>query len=280
MGYPRTGELGKVNSATASTDVSQLFVTAMKHHETNLTVTGASVDVTGDGETTEKSISGLREWNVTFRGSYPKTAPKIGNTGLITYSAGYVQYVDSYRISMDFGEERITQQSGAPTWEDFMPSGVPSITFTYVARTVNDTALSFPNVPNATGDSATFKLCEDGASDPTISGLVTVQQLGTAWGPKGQMRANYGGRFTGDVTETAGSNFPILLGTSSPHVIVAPMWGNGTLGPNTTQIVMQSTTSRTYTGYCFIRTLEIECATNGAVTLSGSCRGIGALTPA
>lgn len=277
MGYPRTGELGKINSVTNGTDLDQVLETAVKGRESTLTVEGDVEDITGDGEVSAVHLAGLSSWSLAFNGVYPKTSPRLGNTGLVTWADGYAQYVDQYSLDFDFGENDITSfASGGTTWRDFMPAGVPIVTGSYIARPVNDTALSLPsavNLTGATGNTATFKLTED-STDPAFTGKILTQQLGTAWGMKEQMRANYAFRFSGAVTAVAGSTLPALLPAGT---VDASDWGNGTLGPSTVAVVWQSTTSRTFTGYGYLRSLRLECMAGQAVKVSGVVRGIGAL---
>lgn len=279
MGYPRTGELGKINSVTNSTDLEQVLEVAVKGREATLTIDGDVEEITGDGETSAVHLAGLSSWSLAFQGVYPKTAPRLGNTGLVTFAAGYAQYVDQWTMDFDFGEEDITSFAATgPTWKAFMPAGIPIISGTYVARTVNDTALVVPSVANATGSAAAFKLTED-STDPAFTGSIITQQLGTAWGMKGQMRANYSFRFSGACTSVAGSTLPALLPAGT---VDASDWGDGTTypGPTTVAVVWQSTTSRTWTGFGYLRSLRVECMAGQAVKVSGVVRGIGALTPA
>jgi hypothetical protein len=279
MAYPITGELGKVNSVTASTDLAQLFVTAAKTLTISYNMEGSNEDISGHGDTVTKYISGIRSWGFDFTAKYPQTAPKTGNTGLVTYTNGSVQYVESYSIDLDFGEEDITTfAASGPTWRAFRPSGRVKGSFTYTTRAPNDTAATLPATPNATGDAIVFKLCEDGAADPTIGGTGITRSLGTSFGGSGLVLWNYAGVFSDSITETKGTNFPNLLSTSSPHVIGVPNWGDGTTGPDTVSIVTQSFTSRTYTGYGYLRTLRIACAVGGSLDISGSVKGQGALT--
>lgn len=279
MGYPRTGELGKINSVTNSTDLDQVLEVAVKGRETTLTIDGDVEEITGDGETSAVHLAGLSSWSMAFNGVYPKTAPRLGNTGLVTFAAGYAQYVDQWTMDFDFGENDITSFAATgPTWRAFMPNGYPVISGTYVARTVNDTALSVPSVANSTGSAAAFKLTED-STDPAFTGSIITQQLGTSWGMKEQMRANYSYRFSGACTSVAGTTLPALLPAG---VVDASDWGDGSTypGPTTVALVWQSTTSRTWSGYGFLRSLRVECMAGQAVRVSGVIRGIGALTPA
>lgn len=278
MAYPITGELGRVVSVTHSTDLDQLFEVATRSNQITYNVSGGTQDVSGDGATSTSYIGLPREWSFDFEAWYPKAAPKSGNTGLVTYASGTTYFVSRYDLDFDFGEADCSGFDAAGLdWKLFRPSGRPVVTFNYTCHTPNDTAITLPTAANSGGAAATFKLCEDGAADPTISGNIIVEQLGQAFGGAGAVMVNYGGRFSGAVTMTAGTNLPNLISASSPFVVVTPNWGNGTIGPNTVQVVTQSVTGRTYTGHAWLRRLRISCEVGGALQITGTCRGFGAL---
>lgn len=277
MAYPITGELGKVNSVTASTDLDQLLITATKHNEISYQMEGDQEDTTGDGETSSEFTSGLRAWSFDFRAMYPKTQPRFGNTGLLTYASGTATYVQSWMLDFDFGEEDITALAATgPTWKAFRPSGRPIITGSYVARQSNAAALAVPDAPNGGGNAATFRLTEDG-TDPGFSGSIIVKSLGTTFGGRGLVLANYAFTVSGALTAIAGTTLPALLPAGT---VDASDWGDGTDGPSTVSIVTQSAASRTYTGYGWLRRLQVSCNVSGLIAVTGTVRGMGALVPA
>lgn len=278
MAYPVTGELGKINSVTNGTDLDQVLETAVKSRTITYNIDADSTEITGDGETSVTMLTGLYGWGFDFAGVYPKSAPRYGNTGLVTFGSGYVQYVQNWFLDFDFGELDITAMAASgPVAKAFRPAGLVTITGGYVARAANDTALSMPTAVNGTGAAATFKLTED-STDPGFSGNIIVRQLGTTFGDgKALVLGTYGFSFSGACTSIAGTTLPALLPAGT---VDAADWGDGTTGPSTVQIVTQSFTSRTYTGHGFIRRLRVECNIGEPIAVTGSVRGQGALTPA
>lgn len=276
MAYPVTGELGKVNSVTNGTDLDQVLETAVKTREITYTIDGENVETTGDGETAATFIAGLTGWGFNFSGLYPKSAPRFGNTGLVTFAAGYVQYVESWFIDFDFGEIEITSQAtGGTTWREFRPAGYPTVTGGYTARAANATALSLPTGVGTAASAATFKITED-TTDPAFTGSIMTKQVGTTFGNgKNLVLGTYSFTFSGAVTAVAGTTLPALLPAGT---VDAADWGDGTTGPATVAIVTQSFTSRTYTGYGFLSKLRVECNVGQPVAVTGTVKGSGALT--
>jgi hypothetical protein len=276
MAYPITGELGKVNSVTASTDLNQLLMVACKIRQISYQVNAPTHDITGYGETAAKHAVGICNHGFTFEGIYPKTAPRVGNTGLVTLSAGTVYKVKSWSLDFDFGEHEITGfESAGVTFSLFRPGAYPQVTGTYVSHVPNDAAITTVAAVNGSAASATFKLTEDGASDPGFTADVFARRVGQTVGGPDVVEASYEFVCTGTVTSVAGSTLPAILPAGA---VDASDWGDGTTGPTTLQVVTQSVTGRTYTSHYFLRRLSIVVSPGEVIRVSGECRGISALT--
>ncbi len=117
MAFPITGSTATVTSVTAGTDVKFLF-DVLKINEVAINTEADEFDISelsGSGAAVER-LSGLRSGTMTFSGFYPKAAPKIGNTGLLTYNAQTVGFVQDWTMDIDFGEIDITSfNATAPT---------------------------------------------------------------------------------------------------------------------------------------------------------------------
>lgn len=288
MAYPLTGELGKVNSVTNSTDLDQLLEVATKQNTITYQITGDSADVTGDGATATQHVAGLRGWSLNFTAKWPKAVPRFGHTGLVTRSSGdtmTVSYLERWALNFAFGAIDITSFDGTsntnPVWRSFRPNGLPVITGTYTARAPNDTALTLPTavmaagVPGA-GMTGAFRLATETTNHPSFTGTIKATQLSTTFGRANELvKADYSFVVDGALTAVAGDTLACPLPAG---VIDASDWGDGTTGPVTVAIVTQSAASRTYTGYGHLESLSITCAVGETVEITGTIRGNGALT--
>lgn len=275
MGYPTTGELAKFNSVTGSTDLSQLLVTAVKNLRMTFNETAPVEDVSGDGDTATKMVAGLYESSLEFEGVYPKSSPRFGNSGLVTFGSGYAQFVESWSMEFDFGELDITAFAGtAPTTRVYRPAGRPIVRGTYTARLVSDAAFANVSAVNSTGAAATFKLSEDG-TDPGFSGSILASRVAVSAGGNGLQTAAYSFEFADAVTSIAGSTLPALLPSGTVDVSDWDTNGDGT--PDVA-IVWQTAASRTVTANGYLRSLRVECNVGDVIRVSGTIRNSSAVT--
>lgn len=293
MAYPLHGESGKWTSVTNSTDLDNLLEVMLRTNQITLSYTSDMQDTSGDGGTTTKRAAGLANWTASFTGIYPKTAPKIGNSGLVTYASGSTYRVSGWTMDFDFGEHEITgfDSSTSPTGRQYRPSIRPIVSGTYTAHASSAAALTLPNTSSTSGASssaaATFKLCEDAVgADPIYSGNIFVKQLGLTTGGKDVVKATYAYEFDDTVTATSGTNlavpYPnIAAGANGP--VDMPDWGDGTTGPGTVAVTFELDSSRTYassgTGnWSYLRSLNINVTPGDLIRISGVLRGSGTLT--
>lgn len=282
MAYPLTGELGKVNSVTNSTDLDQLLEVATKQNTITYQITGDSADVTGDGATATQHIPGLRGWSLNFTAKWPKAVPRYGHTGLLSRSSGdtmTLAYLERWALNFAFGAIDITSFDGssttAPLWRAFRPNGLPVISGTYTARAPDGTALTLPTAALGSGMAAAFRLATETTNHPSFTGTILSTQLSSTFGRGNELvKADYSFVVNGALTAVAGDSLPCPLPAGA---IDASDWGDGTTGPVTVAIVTQSAASRTYTGYGHLETLSITCAVGETVEITGTIRGNGAL---
>lgn len=274
-GYPLTGELAKFNSVTSATDLNQLLVTAIKSLSMTFNANADSEDVSGDGDTATKYTTGLYESTLDFEGVYPKAAPRYGNSGLVTFGGGYAEFVYSYVLDFDFGEEDITSFSGtAPTARAFRPSGRPQVRGSYTARPVSGNAVALPSAVNSTGSAATFKLTED-STDPAFTGSIIVTGKRLIAGGRSLATLSYDFMFADTVTAVAGTTLPAVLPAGAVDV---SDWDLNSDGVADVTVVWQTAASRTYSAACFLRSLRVECGVGDVVKISGTIRNTGAVT--
>jgi len=285
MGYPITGASATVNSITASTDVKYLF-DVLKITEVTFNTEADDFDISelsGSGAATER-LSGLMSGTIDFSGYYPKTAPKLGNGGLITYASGYVQVVNEWRLSVEFGEHDITALNAtAPTAKRFMPSGLFEWSGSYTAHAVNSTAVSLPTAAASTGAAAAFILVNE-TDDTKLGGSINVRQLGHAIRKADKQILSYSFVGSGALTETVGTTYdPLRLdpGTAAGTATAwgAPSWDtNGDGVPDVSLVYYTFGTSRYYTVPVFLRSLNIEVSPGNPIRVSGQLRMADAIT--
>lgn len=286
MAYPITGNKAKITATSSSdSDLKQLFTNGVRDVSASLSWDAPSLDstpMTAAGVTTMESVMGLTSGTVDFEGVYPKSAPKSGVSGNVTFSSGYAARVQRYSLEITCGEEEITESAGAAnSFRRFMPGGLVSWGGSFTCLAIDSTTVGLPSTVNGTGAEATFKLCEDGAADPAFGGssggliMITGMSHGISIGGKQEVTYNFRGSST--LYHTAGSNFPSLLYTGS-QAVTTPSWDDS--GNGTPIVTVQYFTGRTYTGDAFWTRLGIEVTPASLVRVRGSLRWDGTVTAA
>ena len=296
MAYPLHGESGKWTSVTNATDLDNLLEVMVRTNQIVLNYSTAVQDTSGDGGTTTTRAMGLADWTVNFSGIYPKAAPRIGNSGLVTYGSGSTYRVSAWTMNFDFGEHEITAFDASPTiGRQYRPGIRPIVNGTYTAHASSAAALVLPSAASVAGVSssaaATFKMMED-TTDPAYSGNIFVSQLGLTTGGRDLVQAQYSYEFDGTVTATSGTNYivpypnlTVAGGGSATGAVDMPDWGDGTTGPSTVAATFELDSSRTWacsgTGsWVYLRSLSINVTPGDLIRISGVLRGSGSLTPA
>lgn len=284
MAYPITGNKAKITCTTSGTDLAQLFTNAIRDTSASLSWDNGAQDstpLTAAGITTMESISGLKSGTLDFEGLYPKSGPKLGVTGNVTGGNGYVTRPQRWSIEITCGEEEITgldNADGASKWRRFMPGGLLSWGGSYTCLAIDSTTVGVPEDANSAGASATFTLCEGGATDPSLSGLIMITGMSHGISIGGKQEVTYTFKGSGALTNTIGSSGTPGLLSATTAAIGIPSWDDSNTG--TPSVVMQYFTGRTYTGDAFWTRLGVEVTPAGLVRVRGSLRWDGAVTAA
>jgi hypothetical protein len=277
---------GNLSCATASTDLNYLLNTAMRLGADsqpigNLSIQASEYDNTladGSGLTAMEYAAGLRQGEVTFGGLWPKATAPLGNSGLITYAAGYVQRVTAYSITFEWGENDITTQTGAGvSWRTFMPGRMLTWSGSYTAIAVSGTAASLPSTGLST--SATFKWAETGTTDGSFAGNIITTQLSqnVQTGERSDLQYTFKG--SGACTQTPATTGAGLL-YSTARVMGPPDWDTTGDGIPDVSVVLKVDGSRTYTFPAFLRTLTVTTRMDKPMLVTGTLRAAGEIVVA
>jgi len=282
MAYPITGSHAKITAGAGNTDLAQLFGNGLRDTTATINPEGSALDATpfnAAGIAMMEHVTGLRSGTVDFTGLYPKTAPVVGISGLVSGGPGYVTRPVRWSLEIDFGEEEITSQTGeAGTFRRFMPGGVGNWRGEYVCLAIDSTTVGLPTTTNAAGTSATFKLCDGGAADPAFTGAIAIIGHSHQITVRGRQEVTFRYQGSGALSQVIGTDpYKGLLYTTTRDV-ERPFWDDGTAGNQ--DLTVQYFTGRTYSGRAFWRSLRIESAPGELVRVSGSLRFDGDITAA
>lgn len=245
----------------AGTQNTALIQSASGPYEFTLNMEAPTEDVTpfnGSGVTFTSNIPNIRSWSGSITTRF--TTALIGSSGLVTFGSGYTANTRAWTLDLtnDAKDTTVFNGSGV-TYRTFVP-GLLSWGGTYETYVDNTTALVFPG---ASAASATFKLVEDGATDRTLAGNIIASSVPVTVQVGELPTATFTYVGSGTLTAAGSANF------FPSGAIVAPETGS---------LVLQSYTSRTYTGDAFFTSVSISCAVDGVITATINFQGTGALT--
>jgi hypothetical protein len=283
MGYPITGSTATVVSVSASTDVKYLF-DVLKISEVGVNLEADEFDISelsGSGSAVER-LSGLRSGTMSFSGFYPKSAPKMGNTGLVTYGGSAIAWVADWSMEVDFGETEITSFAATgPTVKQYIPNGIFTWGGSFNAHALNDTAVTLPTSAGSTGTAAIFQIFKGATNNHTLSGSILLKSLGHAVRKADKQVLAYSYSGSGALTETQGDTYDPLRvdpGSSAPGTATA--WGvpsyDLSASPMTPSVVVKTYeaggTDREYTFSAFLKSLSISVSPGNPIAVSGTLR--------
>lgn len=283
-GYPLVGTLAKVASISGTSDLEQLLLTALKVNEITINEDSEDFDVTELDASTDtfgmERIQGLSSGTFDFVGHYPKTNPRIGNGGLVTYASGYAEFVNAWTLRAEFGEIDITSFDGStiPTARSYMPNGVFDWSGTYSAVAVSGTAAGQPSAPSAAPASATFKIAEDG-TDPALVGTILTKSVRQGIRKADKIGLEYAWVGSGKLQEVKGTSLPGLRVGATAYWDI-PDWDEDGDGVADVSVVINTSASRTITAKAFLRSLEISCEVGQPIRVSGTVRYCGSIARA
>lgn len=279
---PVTGVAATIGSVTSGTDLAQLVATATDFVAFVPTIVADSADTTPLAGNTMRMTNGLQQWEVGFRAVYPRTTPRFGASGLVTFASGFVRDCSRFDVTFDWGAEDITAYTGAAqTFKRFRPGSLPSISGSFNALVQDDATPSAPTTVNNSGQAVSFKLAEDGATDPTLAGNIVVTNEGYAEISRASRKLEVTYQFVGSGTAlwtiSAGSTLPALLPAGD---IDEPDWDTNADGTPDVSATFTLASGRTLSGPCFLRSLTLASQVNGLIAVSGVIQGAGTLTRA
>lgn len=288
MANPLNGATATITSVTAATDLKYLL-DMLKVTELTLSIDADETDISelsGSGSGAEK-LSGLMSGTASFSGFYPKAAPMMGNTGLVTYNGSAVAFVTDWSMDVDFGEQDITAQDGTtpPTVKQYMPSGIFTWGGSFNATASGAAAPALPAAANATGTSAIFQLFKGATNNHTLSGAINYKSLGHTIKKAEKQTLAYTYSGSGPLTETQGDTYDPLRvspASSSPGTATAwpvPSFDLTALTPSIV-ITTSATGPRSYTIKAYLKSLRIAVSVGQPITITGVLRMFGPITPA
>ena len=283
-GFPVQGGKGTITSVTSSTanNLHNCLILATRQVKCSYNFASDSEVITSlDGSTVSREmLTGLQSGGFSFEGLYPRASPRLGNSGLVTFASGFVEFCDAWTLNVEFGEEDITPFDGtAIGWKRFMPSSTIEWSGTFTPKATSGTAMAMPTAVNSAGAAATFKLTEDGASDPAFSGNIIVTGNAYSVAHKEQVRPTYTFSGSGALTETVGSTLAGIL-RATTGAIAASDWDLNADGTPDITVLSQYFTSRTLSGAAFLKSLSLQNQVGQAVKVAGEVRYSGVVTAA
>lgn len=291
MAYPITGELCKLTSVTPASagtyDMEYLLETALRDVSLTYNERADQEDVTGKGDGYRTFSQGLHSATLDFKGRWPRSAPRFGASGNLTLGSSSLYLIEGWTLDIDFGEEDITSFTGAAQGSRvYRPAGFPEISGSIQCRASSGAALAAPAAIHASAENVTFKLTEDGASDPGFTATMLLGTLSTTAGGRQLIRPRYDFVVSGQMTSVAGSTLPgifpdtYVVGSTGGTAAGSTTWDTNSDGTPDMTVVWQNAASRTYSAAAFLRTLRIECMVGQIIDVSGQLRISGAVTPA
>lgn len=273
-GVPISGVAATIASVTSGTDLYQIVNTSTDVRAFVPSFIADSADTTPLAAAAIRNTTGLTSGDVSFSAVYPRTTPRYGASGLVTYSSGYVVGCSGFSVTFDWGEADITPYTGAAqTYKKFRPGSLPRISGTFNALATDDTTPNLPTGPNVSSGSVSFKLAEDGTADPTLAGAIVVTGNNyneiMATNPSVPVSYSFVGSGTAAWTISAGDAIPALLPAGN---IDAPDWDTNSDGTPDVSAAFTLASGRTLTAPVFIRSLTIASQVNGLIAVSGVLR--------
>ena len=193
----------------------------------------------------------------------------LGSSGLLTFSgmptSTNVVNCKSWEVTLNSTPQDVTAfASGGTTYRSFIPT---IYNWKGTAQCYLDGTTSLV-APGAAAATATFKITEGGSpNDPGFSGSAFATQFGAPVKVGSTTLVNYSLRGTSDLTAVVGSS-SYTSWWFQAGAIPLPVAGS---------LVLQSVTTKTYTGSAFWKSLKISCMVDGVVTLDIGFQGTGAL---
>ena len=279
MGYQLSSQEGELSILAANgTDMEVALVDACRLVSATLNTNADSGDATALGAASTSFMQGLSNYTVDFEALYPTSAPRYGNQGFVTFGSGYVPFIRSFNIEIDFGELDITSRAAVDTTalgaRIYRPAHRPIVTGTFSTLVDSATAPAALTAANTAAGAAVFKFAEGGAADPSFTGDIrTISRSGPTIGTSGEQIVEYGFQFSGQVLSVAGT-------TGTPAILPAGAidgadWDAAGAGLGLEFQFNPKAATIAYQCKGFLRSLRIEVPSDGPIRVTGTIRGTG-----
>ncbi len=282
MGYTVTGIEGVVTSwSNAPADTfNAVLLSKISPAQASLQIVSPEVDVTPLGASVAAAFPGLASWSGNISGR-AFASPRLGNQGLLTYSAGgYALHVDSLAVRIRAGEYDITEMNATPPqWSRFCP-GHSMWSASVRAMIDSATAIPLPHMSSTTTSDTslpTVTFQYGTGSDATLAGTGMITRVSPTIRVGSQSFVEFELRGTG-VLAAAGAGS--IFGT---YNFGRPGWDAGSSAPTATtdpKLVVTAVSGRTYTGCAFWNSIDLTWDVRSPVAVSIGVRGTGPWLPA
>ncbi|TXH17505.1 MAG: hypothetical protein E6R03_03820 [Hyphomicrobiaceae bacterium] len=259
-----TGDVAGLVTSWAGSGNSTLIATSNAPMEFALTYRAPDVQTTplSTGIIANTAIPNIRDWEVAIKGRL--NPAKLGNTGIVTFTGGYVLNVKDWKVDLAWEPQKATSMSAsAVTANSFIP-GILTWGGNFTGFADTGTGIEPPGE-----DAATLTLVlANLATDLQLSGSAFTTQVQSTVAPGKIVEYAYDFRGTGDLTSQAGS---------SPYSTF--LWSDGAIPkPTAGSLVLTSYTGRTYTGDAFMKSMSITVTLENIIMIDIVAQGSGALT--
>lgn len=286
MGYQLEGVEFNLATVTAATDLAAMLhpsTGSVSPYTFTINAEAPEIDITSQGSTAKDWRTGLGTWSATAQAYFPRATKLLGNNGDITWSDSTdIKWINGYTLNVEAAVLDITSQDQAnKNFQYFRPSKL--VGFSGDIDAFYDSA-AVANLPLNTSTAisayptATFKLIEDGATDPKLAGGVILRTLAQNAVQNSTLQTlKYGFRGTGALTATSGSGG--ILAVFPAGTVDQPDWdttGNG--DPDVEVTLLSKSGGLTFTGYCFWRRVGISVPMSGMIGVTIELQGTGAYT--
>jgi hypothetical protein len=210
----------------------------------------------------EEAIPSIRNWEVAIKGRL--NPAKLGNTGGVTFTGGYVLNVKDWKLDLSWEPQKSTAMTGAAVTANAFIPGILKWGGGFTGFV--DTAT---NIEPPGEDAATLELkLVDLATDLLLSGSAFTTQVSTTVAPGKIVEYAYDFRGTGNLASQQGS---------APYA--AFLWSNGSVPkPTAGSLVLTSYTGKTYIGDAFMKSMSITVTLEGIIMIDIVAQGTGVLT--
>lgn len=283
MGYQLEGIEFTIATITAATDLATMIHPSTGSIIPNgITISANSdiLDITAQGSTAKENRAGLGSWTATVPFYVPRTTKLLGNNGDLTYGdSTYDKWISEYELTVEAAVLDITSQDQVDkNFRYFRPSKLVGFSGSVSAFADSATVASIPlNSSTAISayPTATFKLAEDGATDPKLAGSAILSQLSHSVVQNSTLQQyRYSLTGTGALTATAGSGGIVPIFPAG--TVDQPDWdttGNG--DPDVAITMTAKSGGLTFSGFCFWRRLQVRVPMSGLITGTLELQGTG-----